>query len=68
MLFVTAEASYHAVYDYCTVAFLRQGGVGVEFLELGRVRIHGNGHFMFLERNNLVVAERVERWVGRFAG
>ena len=27
VLFVTAEASYHAVYDHCTVAFLRQAGV-----------------------------------------
>ncbi|KAM0711694.1 hypothetical protein Q7P35_001061 [Cladosporium inversicolor] len=68
VLFVTAEASYHAVYDYCTVAFLRQGGVGVEFWELGREGVRGNGHFMFMELNGLVVAERVEGWVGRFAG
>lgn len=68
VLFVSAEASYHAVYDHCTVAFLRQGGVGVEFLELGRIGVHGNGHFMFLELNNLAVAERVEGWVGRYAG
>lgn len=68
VLLVTSEASYHAVYDYCTVAFLRQAGVGVEFLELGRVGIKGNGHFMFLERNNLEVAGRVEGWVERFAG
>ena len=68
MLFVTAEASYHAVYDHCTVAFLRQGGVEVEFLELGEVGIRGNGHFMFMELNNLVVAERVEDWVGKCAG
>jgi hypothetical protein len=67
VLFVTAEASYHAVYDHCTVAFLRQGGVEVEFLELGKVGIHGNGHFMFMEMNNLLVAERVEGWVGRYA-
>lgn len=67
VLFVSSEASYHAVYDYCTVAFLRQGGVEVEFLELGKEGIHGNGHFMFMELNNLVVAERVGRWVGRWA-
>jgi len=68
VLFVTAEASYHAVYDHCTVAFLRQAGVEVEFLELGKVGIHGNGHFMFMELNNLVVAERVYQWLGRFGG
>jgi pimeloyl-ACP methyl ester carboxylesterase len=63
VLFVTAEASYHAVYDHCTVAFLRQAGVEVEYLELGKEGIHGNGHFMFMERNNLVVAERVLGWL-----
>lgn len=68
VLFVTAEASYHAVYDHCTVAFLRQAGVEVEFWELGREGVHGNGHFMFMELNNMVVAERVGGWVGRYAG
>jgi pimeloyl-ACP methyl ester carboxylesterase len=67
VLFVTAEASYHAVYDHCTVAYLRQAGVGVEFLELGEAGIHGNGHFMFLELNNLRVAERILDWLDRFA-
>jgi pimeloyl-ACP methyl ester carboxylesterase len=68
VLFVTAEASYHAVYDHCTVAYLRQAGVHVEYLELGEAGIHGNGHFMFLELNNLQVAERVSGWLGRFVG
>lgn len=68
VMFVTAEASYHAMYDHCTVACLRQAGVDVEFLELGEAGIHGNGHFMFLELNNLQVAERVLEWLGRFAG
>jgi pimeloyl-ACP methyl ester carboxylesterase len=67
VLFVTAEASYHAVYDHCTVAYLRQAGVDVEFLELGEAGIHGNGHFMFLKLNNLQVAERVSEWLDRFA-
>jgi pimeloyl-ACP methyl ester carboxylesterase len=67
VLFVTAEASYHAVYDYCTVAYLRQAGVEVEFLELGEVGIRGNGHFMFLELNNPVIAEGVEMWLERYA-
>ena len=38
---MTSEASYHAVYDYCTVAFMRQAGVGVEWLNLPEVGIHG---------------------------
>jgi hypothetical protein len=35
---------------------------------LGKVGIHGNGHLMFMELNNVIVAERVEGWVGRYAG
>lgn len=44
VLVETGEASYHAPYDHCTVSFLRQAGVQVEHLELGRAGIHGNGH------------------------
>jgi hypothetical protein len=45
ILLVTAEASYHAPYDYCTVNFLRQAGCSkTDFLELGEAGIHGNGH------------------------
>jgi pimeloyl-ACP methyl ester carboxylesterase len=67
VLFVTAEASYHAVYDHCTVAYLRQAGVEIDFLELGEAGICGNGHFMFLELNNLLLAERVSNWLDRYA-
>jgi hypothetical protein len=41
VLVVTSEASYHAFYDYCTVGYLRQAGVGVEWLSLPEVGIHG---------------------------
>jgi hypothetical protein len=41
VLVITSEASYHAVYDYCTVAYLRQAGVSVEWLNLPEVGIHG---------------------------
>ena len=62
-LVVTTEASYHAVYDYCTVLYLRQADVDVDFLNLPRAGIHGNAHFLFLEKNNLESAARVEGWI-----
>jgi pimeloyl-ACP methyl ester carboxylesterase len=65
VLVVTAEASYHAQYDWCTVAFLRQAGVQVEHLELGEVGIRGNGHMMFMEGNCGEIAERVAGWLAR---
>lgn len=67
VLFVSAEASYHAVYDHCTVEYLLQAGVDVEMLDLGKAGVHGNGHMMFLEENNLEVAERILPWVDGYA-
>jgi hypothetical protein len=65
ILLVTSEASYHAPYDYCTVAFLKQAGCSnTKHLELPRVGIHGNGHMMFMEKNNDdEIWERVHQWV-----
>lgn len=60
---VTAEASYHAVYDAATVAYLRQAGVGVDHLELAAKGILGNGHMMMLERNNLDAARVIHEWL-----
>lgn len=64
VLVVTSEASYHAPYDYCTVEYLRQAGVNVQHMELGKEGIHGNGHMFFMEKNNLEIVERVLSWVG----
>jgi hypothetical protein len=62
-LVVTGEASFHAPYDYCTVKYLQQAGVEVEFADLGKEGIKGNGHMFFMERNSLVIAERVWGWL-----
>ncbi|KAF2851848.1 alpha/beta-hydrolase [Plenodomus tracheiphilus IPT5] len=62
-LVITGEASYHAQYDYCTVKFLEQAGVDVEFVDLGKEGIHGNGHMFFMEKNNLEIADRVYQWL-----
>ena len=64
VLMLTSEASYHTVYDYCTAAHLQQAGVDVTYVPLQEAGIHGNGHFIFMERNNLEVAEKVVKpWV-----
>ena len=51
------QASYHATYDESTVRFLRQAGVEVEWLPLAEHGIRGNEHMMFMELNNLEVAQ-----------
>ena len=63
VLVLTAEASYHAPFDHWTVAFLRQAGVEADFLALENAGIHGNGHLMMLEKNNLEIAALLDRWL-----
>jgi hypothetical protein len=62
-LALTGEASPHITYDQCVVNYLRQAGVEVEWIKLGDIGIHGNGHFSFLEKNNLQIAAVVESWI-----
>jgi len=62
-LVVSGEASFHAPYEYCTVKYLRQVGIDVEFADLGKEGIHGNGHMFFMEKNNLEIADRIYRWI-----
>jgi pimeloyl-ACP methyl ester carboxylesterase len=64
VLVVQAEASYHAAYDHCTVAYLRQGGVSaVGFVRLADVGLKGNGHMLMLEKNSLEIAAMLDKWL-----
>jgi pimeloyl-ACP methyl ester carboxylesterase len=62
LLFVT-EASYHAYYDYCTLLYMEQAGMNVDYLDLPAVGIKGNAHFSFMEKNNLQISSVVEAWI-----
>ncbi|KAL8992673.1 MAG: hypothetical protein Q9169_006922 [Polycauliona sp. 2 TL-2023] len=63
VLFLVGEASVHALYDHCQVAFLRQAGVNVTFTRLADEKIRGNGHFLMLEQNSDQIALLVARWI-----
>jgi pimeloyl-ACP methyl ester carboxylesterase len=66
MLIVTGEASYHIQYDRCTVQFLKQSGVKrVDHLRLADCDIHGNGHMLMLEKNNLAIAKLLQDWIAK---
>ena len=52
VLVVTAEASYHAPYDHCTVNYLRQAGVAPHWLKLAEHGIRGNSHVLMMEKNS----------------
>lgn len=62
-LMVTSEASVHVTYDHCTIQFLQQAGGNPEWIQLADKGIHGNGHFMHLELNNLEIAVLVHGWI-----
>jgi pimeloyl-ACP methyl ester carboxylesterase len=63
ILILTAEASYHAPYDHCTVKYLQQAGVRSTWIKLGDVGIHGNGHMMMLEKNNHEIGAVISGWL-----
>src|SRR5213593_2411866 len=63
ILVLTAEASYHAPYDHCTVKHLRQAGVEPAFIRLADLGIRGNSHVMMLEKNNREIAAVITRWL-----
>jgi pimeloyl-ACP methyl ester carboxylesterase len=63
VLVLTSEAGYHLVYS---VEFLRDAGVSVDHVRLEDVGIHGNGHMMFMEKNNLQIADEVVmKWLNQ---
>ena len=63
ILILTSESSYHAVYDQCTSKYLTQAGVANTFWRLEDQGIHGNGHMMMLEKNNLEIAALLQSWI-----
>jgi pimeloyl-ACP methyl ester carboxylesterase len=65
ILILTAEASYHAPYDHCTVKYLEQADLHPTWTKLADVGIHGNGHMMMLETNNLEIAAVMSGWLDK---
>lgn len=63
IVIITGEASYHAPYDHCTAKYLAQAGVANEHVRLEARGIHGNGHGIPSELNNLVTAKLVDDWL-----
>jgi pimeloyl-ACP methyl ester carboxylesterase len=63
IMILTSEASYHARYDHCTSQYLKQAGVENDLVLLADRGIHGNGHMMMLEKNNLQIASLIADWI-----
>ena len=63
VLITVGDASYHAMYDHCTSQYLTQAGVKNTLMRLADHGIHGNGHMVMLEKNNLEVAKLLDAWM-----
>ena len=63
ILSISAEGTYHRVFDVCIPKWLNQAGVKDEFVRLEDVGIHGNMHEMFLDRNSDVVIKFIDDWL-----
>lgn len=63
ILLMVSESSYHAGYDHLTSKVLEQAGVAHDFVRLENIGIHGNGHMMMLEKNNLEIAKWIAGWL-----
>jgi len=59
-IMLTGEASPHITYDHCFVSYFEQMGItNFQWVKLADVGIKGNGHFMFLEKNNQQIAQLI---------
>jgi pimeloyl-ACP methyl ester carboxylesterase len=63
ILSISAEGTYHRVFDACIPKWLNQAGVKDEFVRLEDAGIHGNMHEMFLDRNSDVVIKFIDDWL-----
>ena len=65
ILSISAEGTYHRVFDVCIPKWLNQAGAKDEFVRLEDVGIHGNMHEMFLDRNSQDVIKFIDGWLGK---
>jgi pimeloyl-ACP methyl ester carboxylesterase len=63
ILSISAEGTYHRVFDACIPKWFNQAGVKDEFVRLEDVGIHGNMHEMFLDRNSDEVIKFIDDWI-----
>jgi pimeloyl-ACP methyl ester carboxylesterase len=65
VLDVSAEASYHRVFDSCIAKWLKQAGVETEYVKLEDVGLAGNEHEMMLDKNSDEIAKFFVTWLDK---
>ena len=64
---VSAPCSGFEPSCHLTAEYLRSCGAAVDEIRLGEIGIHGNGHAMMLEKNNVEVAAAITDWIVKHA-
>jgi pimeloyl-ACP methyl ester carboxylesterase len=65
VLDVSAEASYHRVFDSCIAKWLKQAGVETEYVKMEDVGLAGNEHEMMLDKNSDDIARFFLAWLDK---
>jgi pimeloyl-ACP methyl ester carboxylesterase len=65
VLDVSAQASYHRVFDSCIPKWLSQAGVKTQYVKLEDVGITGNEHEMMLDKNSDAIAKFFADWLDK---
>ena len=68
VLIMTADASFQAPSAHCASLMLKQAGVDHDFIRPAEIGIHGNGHFLMHEKNNLEIAAVIGGWLEKKVG
>jgi pimeloyl-ACP methyl ester carboxylesterase len=63
ILSLSAEGTYHRVFDVCIPKWLNQAGAKDDFVRLEDVGIKGNMHEMFFDRNSQEIIKFIDAWV-----
>jgi pimeloyl-ACP methyl ester carboxylesterase len=63
IMILTGEAGFHATSDHCNAKFLKQAGVDNDFVHLPAIGIHGNSHYLMMEKNSDQIAGVVADWL-----
>jgi pimeloyl-ACP methyl ester carboxylesterase len=63
ILSISAEGTYHRVFDACIPKWLNQAGAKADFVRLEDVGIKGNMHEMFLDRNSRDIIKFIDQWL-----
>jgi len=65
IMILTSEAGFHATSDHCNALLLKQAGVDSDFVRLPDIGIHGNSHYLMLEKNSDQIAGVVADWLSK---